>query len=390
MASDGESSSVVVSSIFPKNNSVLLCAPSRSGKTSFIHKLLINKNLYFGDNHFDSVIIVSCNPKVDIVLPELESCSVKGIYLEEFDSNLVEEGTCIIFDDVSTYSSKIGEALNVLLHHLNLPFIAVLVHSVLGTDLFKFASICHKIIFFLGSTSSARLAAYIISRFFRDKETKLYLEQVLAFCQTQNNNLLICLNKGANERLQYLALSHLDSLSKFGYCLAYQGSSHQIPNERMEVDDRVAKNFDLTNLPPNTCVLVPVTSVLKAKQNLSDSSSSSSSSQHLCTKIWNQGVADVERAIETYFKVTHWSRCKNILREILKNSSFCLDPDSLILYLKKFPKQKANLIDFLAFSIRPCAPGENCKPDHTIFKRFAATLLSQGSPKNLFKNKFLL
>jgi hypothetical protein len=292
----------IVTSIFPKNTSVLLCAPSRSGKTSFVHFILQNKNLYFGDNYFDKVLIISCNSKIEIVLPEITDLTIESCYLEEFDLNQVEEGTGLIFDDVSQFSNKIGESLNVALHHLNLPFVAVLVHSVLGSDLFRLASICHRIIFFLRSTSSARSAAYLISKFFRDRETRLALEKVLGYCQKANDLLLVCLNRGADEKDQYLALSKLSNLTR-GYCLAHLGSPLNLSEtalEHMAVKDSLADAFEPENFPPNTCVLVPTELVLEAKKNLP-----SKASDHSCTKVWNLGVKEIESSIEAYFKVAH-------------------------------------------------------------------------------------
>lgn len=377
----------LVSGIFPKSSSLLLCAPSRSGKTSFVYNLLQHKNLYFGDNYFDRVLIVSCNSKIEISLPEVDSLVIEGLYIEEFDLNQVEEGTCLIFDDVSSLSVKISEVLNVALHHLNFSFVAVCVHSVLGSELFRLSSICHRVLFFLGSTSSARSAAYLVSQFFRDRETRGYLEQVLAYCQRHGSNFLVCLNKGADENQSFLALSHLDRLAKSGYCCAYPGIDYRPSEEVLEVmsvDPELARNFDLEGLPANTLVLAPAHLILKAKRELP-----AEGGDHSCLKHWNEKVLEVERAIEGYFKLNHWSRCKNILREILKRADFCLDPESLILYLKKSHKQRVNLIDFLAFAIRPVAPGEKCQPDFAIYKRFAQALLSKGAPKNLFKNKFL-
>lgn len=384
----GPRASLLVRSIFTKSSSLLICAPSRSGKSSFVHTILKNKKLYFGSNRFEQVLIISCNPRIDILLPEVKDSSVQGCYIEEFDLNQVEEGTCLIFDDVSSFNSKIGEALNVALHHMNLPFVAVIVHSILGSDLFRYTSICHRALFFLGSTSSARSASFLISRFFRDKLTRVYLEGVLAYVQKSKSNLLICLNKGADEEEAYLALSHLEKLTS-GYCLAYPETSFEWPEgvlEEMAIDPSLARKFDLETLPPHTLVLAPADLVLRAKRELP----AEGEEKHSCTKLWNKGVQELERAIEGYFKLAQWSRCKNIVREILKNSQFCLDPETLSVYLKKSHKQRVNLIDFLAFAIRPVGPGEKIKAEFALYKKLAQTLLAKGSPKSLFKNKFLL
>lgn len=98
----------------------------------------------------------------------------------------------------------------------------------------------------------------------------------------------------------------------------------------------------------------------------------------------------IEETIDQYFKSNKLAKAKLLAKEILTHPDFCVSQCGKHLMLKKKPKTRVSLLDFLSTAIRHAGPAEGLKPEYATYTLFTSMLLARGTPQSLFVNKLLL
>ena len=384
---------------FPNCSVNVLAGPSSVGKSHFVQHVLRHLPHYFSQP-VRKIWVVHCNnivPEYRFGESPLEHPHFEQLSLQDFDPVVLEANDLLVFEDLQELTPQIRKVVNVYAHHANLASVFLVTHSVVGNNLFQLLSICHRVLWFLRAAGISRQAFYVCSNFFQDLETRAYLKTLFGFVERHKNILLLEINPLANQPVQHLAISHLAELTK-GYCLLYPhlGSLHSFAEaavsavgETPQLSPDMTDQFDFgpeTKFPAHTFVAVPAETVLLKKR-------SKGGGQNQCAdkSLWDELLGDIELSIEQYFKSNRWLAAKNLAREILSCPEFCLTQDGRTIHLKKWPKSKASLLDYLSLATRRPGPTEtSLKPEWKVFAQFTRVLLQRGAPDSLFRNRLLV
>ena len=397
MDADPEGPEETVLIPFPSCSVNLLAGPSSVGKTHFLKHILSNLSFYYKQS-VNHIIVVHCNNIVPIYKFEipLTHSFFEQITLEEFDPSRLEENDLVIFEDLQVLTKDIRDTINLYAHHSHLASVFLVTHSLLGnSELFSLIGICHRVLFFLRAVRTGRQAYYVATSFFQDEETRRYLKKIFGFVERQKNILLLEINPLASQPVQHLALSHLSQLTE-GYCLVYPHlgnlSEFQEKYPPAKVQRGMADAFRFgpeTTFPPNTYVAVPAESLLAQKK----AGPEEEESEGPCAERedWNEAVARIEEMVEHYVKANKLFQAKNLLREILSRPDFCITRDGRSFHLKRTPRAKASLLDYLTLATRRAGPMEQVlSPDWQVYADVTKYLLDRGAPRSLFSNKLLM
>jgi hypothetical protein len=118
-----------------------------------------------------------------------------------------------------------------------------------------------------------------------------------------------------------------------------------------------------------------------------------SGSQCLNPKYWNEAMIVMEESIERSFERKQWLNAKNICRELLQSSKFCITSDMKTVHIKDSCKNVVPILDFVFACIRRNNFKENSLVHASEVKRFGPiikAMIQSGSPLFIFKNKKLL
>lgn len=385
---------------FPRNSVNLIVGPTHIGKTYFVTKLLSNYKKYF-TSPINRILIILCNERVlPLTFPPELDVPVEQIPLKEYDSEDLQENDLVVIDDLQSITHHIRLTITVCAHHYNLVSLFVVTHNLLGSPNFELINHCHRLFLFMNASSNSRQVTYIVNSFFKDTETRDYLKSVIGFVESEQEVLGIEFNPLASQdrRLQVVvAFSHLTSLIDKGYFLLYPFSNwgaKYTSNFKDSVLPSMSDNFPFdenTSFPPSTLVAVPASVVVKAKKAKLEDDGGNSATKCMKQSQWNETIRDIEESIEHYFAPPKWQTVKNLAREILRNSSFCVTQDGKTFHLKDKPKSVVSLIDFLALATRKAGPTEKeKKKEWNIYSLHVDALLKNKAPRDLFKNRLLL
>jgi hypothetical protein len=145
--------------------------------------------------------------------------------------------------------------------------------------------------------------------------------------------------------------------------------------------------MEMAEIPEPTLVAVPMSMVMQAKPVRQEKKEATCSDK----KQWEATIQEIEDNIESYFPPPRWQKIKNLAKEILGNSQFCVKTDGKTFHLKDRPRTEVSMIDFLAIATRRAGPMEQQRdPTWKVYALHVETLLRNNAPKDLFKNKLLV
>lgn len=394
--------------IFPRHSVNLLTGPTSIGKTFFVTHIINHYKTYFASSTVKRVFIVLCNERVEPV--ELSSdldVPIEQVPLSEFQVEHLEEDDLVLLDDVQQLTDTIRLVISVCTHHYNLASLFVVTHSLLGSHNFELLNLCHRVFLFLRAASNTRLTKYIIDNFYAEKDIKDYLKIVVEFCAREKNILALELNPvAAHKNQHFLAFSHLTHWTKkqnnyfFLYPMPVYGKEyasnfkHSVTffkgTEEADNDATSASNvqdtFDISQLPPNTCVAVPAHVITIPDNNTLHKGEDCADKTQ-----WEKTLAEIEDNIEDFFPSHKWRHCKNIVKEILKNPNICVTVNGRFFHLHDRPQTKINLISFVSLVTRRAAPTEKAKTkEWSLYMQHVDNLLRHDTPIELITNKLLL
>lgn len=382
---------------FPKYSVNIITGPTFVGKTYFVTQLVNNHKTFF-KSPVGRVIVVLCNSRVKSIAfdPELD-VPVEQVLLSDFVPDHLENNDLVIIDDLQHLTPEVKIAISVCAHHQGLASLFVVTHSLLGSSNFELLRLCHRVFLFLGSIANKRLTSYIFDHYYTDPEIKAYLKTVLNYCAQENQVLALELSPIGPSPQIVLAFSHLSKLSSEGYCLLYPlphfgntFSNRFLATPTVGLDPDMSVTFlqseSVQQLPENTLIALPA-------QYVVDRVKVDSSSHEECSdrKTWETTLEDIEDNIESFFPPKRWKVCKNLAKEILSNSNFCVTRDGKQVHVIDKPQTKVNLMSFLSLATRKAGPTEKMKkPEWNIYNPHVQQLLANGTPKELFVNTLLL
>lgn len=394
---------------FPRASSTLITAPSLSGKSLFLKRIIERQDLYFSDN-IERVIILNCNPRVSFyTLEQQTACHrplpvVEEYLVSEFDFDTLQDTDVCIVEDLQSVTDDIRLLLTALCHHANLIHVFLIAHGVLGQKNFELLSLVHRVLLFLQSTAVGRLANYIIQHFFIDPDVKDLLKRVLVVCSKNNNLLLLEINNlPANIQPFHLAISNLLQLQQrecpFAIVYPYPSKANMYAN--------LSANTRINTLTPETVVeslpneeelidggfvILSRANVASFKNNTTDEVTHADD-KCLAKDQWNAIVIDLESQIEDFIVHRNWSGAKCLLKEILRNDNICILQDARQIQIKNKPHAIVGIMDFIMVAIRKDGPSEVIKSDtneYRMYRMFVHALLDKHCPKSIFKNKLLM
>jgi hypothetical protein len=384
---------------FPKYSVNIITGPTFVGKTYFITQLINHHKVYFA-SPIGRVIVVLCNSRVQTINfdPDLD-VPVEQILLSDFVSDHLENNDLVVIDDLQHITHEVKVAISVCAHHQGLASLFVVTHSLLGSSNFELLRLCHRIFLFLGSIANKQLTKYIFDNYFTDPEVKTYLRQVLNFCSRENQVLALELSPVGPSPQILLAFSHLSKLLTHNYCYLYPwphfGKSFA---QRFETSPpvKLASNMSISfpdkesiqNLPENTLLALPVQYVA---DQVATEHATTSGEECADRRTWDTTLEDIEDNIESFFPIKRWKVCKNLAKEILSNSNFCVTRDGKQFHLVNKPNTKVNLMSFIGLATRKAGPSEKVRrPEWNVYNPHVQQLLANGTPKELFVNTLLL
>lgn len=372
--------------LFPKYSTNLVIGPSNCGK-SFLIKHLLSKPRNYFEAVPENIYIVHCNSQTPPYELTLEFSKVHQFNIEEFDLNLVEPESILVFEDVNVLYECIKVACNVATHHLPLLALFVVSQNIIGNKHFELVKLCHRAIFCLKSKAASNSADYIKRTFFKDFETKTYLDKVLQFSERNKTYLLLEINSIAARPSVFVAYSHFDQVN---FSLAYSLDSlldlkqYDIKKAKlMEVDSSVG---NISNPPPNTFVVLPLSFVQEQVKKRSEGGNAACAAE----KNWAQVLAIVHSTIEQDLPLKRWRTAKSLARYVLESQDFCVTVDGRFMSLKNRPFEKAVFFDFLNDATRRATTWEKPKKEWKLYKIFVRALSDRGTSLSPIKNSHLL
>lgn len=396
---------------FPKGSLSVLTAPSNSGKSTYIKKLIQNAHLYF-PQPFNKIIVVNCHSLVapyhieNLPNAPWDIPPIHNYLLSDFNPDeILEPDDLLILEDLQDFSPIVRLIVTALVHHRELAACFIVTHSLLSSRHFELLQHTHRVILFLQSAATTRLALYIVRHFFVDPELKTYLKSILGVAEKQRAVLHIEINPIAGERTaHHLALSHLLSLSvdKEEFAILYpypatmtfyQDIEQSSPNSEVE-----SLSGDLVNnlpevLHPDSYVLLNAKHVQQWKKLQVNSKESLDCAQDAGKDEWNEAVLALEESIDDAVPTNKLFKAKSLCKEMLKNPQFCLSSDGRSMSVTDKPNLTFNVVDYILCAIRNAGPNEMSKINEGQYKLYRIVtkiLLNRNAPTQMFRNKVLL
>lgn len=373
--------------LFPKYSTNLIIGPSNSGKSYLIKYILSNSQHYF-EKVPNNIYIVHCNNQTPPYAIEFEFSKLYQFNIEEFDLNLVEPESILVFEDVNVLHECIKIACNVSTHHLPLLSLFIVSQNIIGNRHFELVKLCHRAIFCLKSKAASNSADYIKRTFFKDFETRDYLNKVLAFGEKSQTYLLLEINSIAARPGVFLAFSHFDQVNfALGYSINNLTNLKKFDlkkNKRMEVEQFVE---NISSPPPNTFVILPLNFV---QEQVVKKNETNKGTECAAQKDWNHVMDNINFTIEQDMTLNRWRTAKSLARYVLESNQFCITIDGRFMTLKSRPLDKAVFFDFLNDATRRTSTWEKPKKEWKLYRQFVKALREEGTSLTPIKNSQLL
>lgn len=397
---------------FPRCSVTLVSCVSNSGKTYFLDQVVRHrKHCFEASREIKRLLYCNCNERDFSIqydwLGESESDQVSGgpfsdlevinISLEELSqaTSLFQEGDLLILDDVLRVNKDIDFIIRYACHHSKLASVFVITQSCLSSPLYSLIAAVHQIVLLCGKTNTTRLAQHLIQTFFLCPETKTYLKAILALAEKQQDTVVLKLNSVASSPThnQVLALTRVQNLFKSDsnsfvpYCFVYpelgytEKLTQDIPSYTMAempvLDDHLEGAF----------VLLPASKIRKTNENILEGGDKLCGSSK--EEKWNEMSLFIENEIINAFPPKRWNAAKNLAKELLRNSSFCISKNYRLVSIKDKPKMIYSIIDFLNVATRRAGPGE--RPENVAeYIPLVNILLKNNVPHSYILNKLLM
>jgi len=372
--------------VFPRNSVNIIVGPTHIGKTYFVNQLINNSKLYF-EGPIDRILIVLCNERVQpLVFSEYLDIAVDQIPLSEFSPQLLEPNDLVVIDDLQFVTAPIKETFNVGAHHYNLVSLFLITHDVVGGPNFELLRKCHRVFFFMSASANVRQVLYIIRDFYFDQDIKNYLNKVAGFCEREKEVLALelspIINSNSKDIRVVLAFSHISLLLSKGYFFLYPypywGEKYSTQFSHL-ASVKTMDSFQVPEhvVPHPTLVAVPISEIILAKTSGGEAKKEVKCSEK---KQWEDTIQEIEDNIESYFPPPRWQKIKNLAKEILRNTEFCVKTDGKTFHLKERPRTEVSMIDFLAVATRRAGPMEQQRdPTWKVYALHVDTLLKNLS-----------
>lgn len=428
---------------FPKETSTLLVSVSNGGKSYFLCKILQHADVFF-EKPISKVYIVNHNKNV--VFYDLKNNGapptenevplkwplppVEEYLLGEFNIiNDAEPDSVVVFEDIQFVSNELLDTINLACHHKHLAHVFVVAQSVLGGTIFKLLSLVHRVVLFTSSGGIARLANYITQHFTSCTESKQYLKHILS--KTKRNPFSTLQIEINSHQPHYLAITNLLGLvsKTTGYCLVYpkpgyadlyREASNKIQGMSIEWDNPqllasalateeavVDGGADAAEAPePTGYFIIHPAQIKKIVQQGpttftggAAASGAAADDDSCLDNVNNDGQQGAAHRVKTFLltnidnllKKQHHQVAKGLANELLANPDFCISLDGKRIKLKHSEDEQAvSTIDYIATASRPSGPSEQPNVHHKLFVALTESLLNNGAPRTLIKNKLLL
>lgn len=394
---------------FPRNCISLLTAPTNSGKSTYLRRILENAHLFFSQP-FDRVVVINCHSLVSAYeLEQLPHCPwpvapVEHYLLSDFRTEILQPNDLLVIEDLQELTANLKLLVTAITHHCDLSACFIVTHSLLGSRQFELLSYTHKVILFLKSAAVARLALYIIRNFFVDPQLKDYLKSILAVAEGQQAVIHIEINPIAGAgTAHHIALSHLLHLTRpKGYCLLYPHPNHASVYQKMQrgsphsdIESLDARAVDSLpeQLHPDSFVLLNAQAVREWKVVNARPEKSGECAEEAGEKEWIEACHTLEDMINDTVPTAKLFKAKSLCKELLKNPKFCLDTSGRMMHLVDKPKVQFSVLDFILLAIRQAGPSELNKvnePQYKLYRLVTKMLLDRNTPTQLIRNKVLL
>lgn len=401
---------------FPNNTSTVLLGSSFVGKTFYLKYILEHYPLFFSGS-IEKVIVLHCREFVQF--PSLEGKEnflppVEEYLLSEFNFDNIQPNCIIIIEDLQNFTLQIKSLINLSVHHQNLLHLFIITHGLLNSSTFSLLSYVHRVVFFLRAKATVRAVKYILQTFFSDPETKTYLQNIISFCENRQEILHLEINTAAGrQQPSHIALSHLLELKDNHYCIAYpflhKMSDYELETNSIEEIELAepSKVPSVEGLPSNAFIVLSQSQVQHIKLNSgkdvnpeqSLNVTSKGPTEHIslqdsegCSseKDWENIYESTNQDLENFLPANKLFQAKILLKEILQNPNLCISSDGRLLRPKKEKQAQISLIDFIKTCIRSSGPKETLgSGPYSTCRKIVSILLSNNTPKTIFKNKLL-
>lgn len=416
---------------YPKETSTLLVSVSNGGKSYFLSKILQHADVFFEVpiskvyiiNHNKNVAFYDLTASVDTTREFKSNVApppVEEYLLGEFNIiNDAEPNSVVIFEDIQFVSHQLVDTINLACHHKHLAHVFIVAQSVLGGSIFKLLSLVHRVLLFTSSGGIARLANYITTSFSTGPETKKYLKEII---NTPNHSPFSTLQIEINShQSKYLAITNLLNLidRHTGFCIVYPKPGHghlykavcqKLNGMSVEWDNQqfmasaqqqhsTEEECDKCSVPDDetkpTGYLIVHPSQLKSITAIATQQTPTPETTKDCLSKQQEAAQQVKvflyNSIDSLLQKQRHLVAKGLVDELLTNPEFCISLDGKRIKLKHDEDAQAvSTIDFIATACRPNGPSEQPNIHHKEFVALTESLLDNGAPRTLIKNKLLL
>jgi len=439
---------------FAKGSINLITCSSNSGKTRFLTEVVRHRHRFFQNSEsIRRVVYVNgnsqdhgfSNPWADDPLftstdtpadapetPVLNSedplltadpsssapLQVVSLPLEDFRDlgETLNAYDILVLDDVLQLTDQIKFVLSYGAHHFQL-FVFVVTQSCLRSKLYGIVQTAHNIVLLFGNSGVSRLAQHLAQSFFLCSDTKAYLKAIFGLAEFQQDIVLLKLNSVASYRphSNVLALTRVQGLfeEETPFCYVYPelGRSDQLETPSaagwtMAGNPGSPRGVAFEGRLPSVggrflegaFVLLPATQVRQLNSEPEDvdpSAAGPADDPNECLKrtkeLWDKMALAVEREVEQSFHSRRWLAAKNLARAMLLCDNLCVSADNRTISIRKNPKMRFGIIDFINVATRRAAPGENPNSKQvSTYKPLVDILLKNDVPQTFIVNKLFL
>jgi len=380
----------------------LITCASNSGKTQFLTRVIQQRHIFFQDSQQITRVVYLNGASFDHPWTDSSlGLEVVSLTLDDFKDpvSLVSAHDIVVIDDLLQITPNIEFLLKYGTHHFQL-YLFLVTQSCLSSSLYGLLRLTHNLLLLFGNSATSRLAQHLVQSFYLCSDTKSYLKAILGIAEKQQDIVLLKLNAVASYRphLDVLALTHLQGLldSSWPHCYVYPelGRSENLL-KNMEASD----SMPLVHLPPlqgdyleQAFVLVPVDKVRPIMSNSPSPAEESTGDDCLQQRKehWNEMNAFLDNELKHSFPSSRWQAARNICRELMRCCELCIESNFRTVYIKKKPKLRFGIIDFLQVATRKAGPGERWSDKLSHYKPLVSILLKHDMPETFIVNKLLL
>lgn len=383
--------------VFPQCSVNLITCSSNSGKTRFLHQVILHRHRFFQDSEsITRIVYVNGNQRdLSVQHPwsnDQESLEFVSLSVDEFSdvASVLQANDLLILDDTLQLNESILYVCKYGCHHFKLASVFVVTQSCLGSPLYSLIGAVHNLVLLFGNSSTTRLAQHLVQHFFLCSDTKTYLKSIFGLAEKSQSTVVLKLNAVASYRpsTQILALTDVQQLfhSTLPHCWAYPELNHQetMQNNMNNYQAEMPDTLEGQHLN-EAFVLLPASRVKKVP--------AVPASQDECLKDeekkWNDMSRFLEMEIESTFPFKKWNAAKNLARNLLRCNALCITLDYRNVFIREKPKLSFSIVDFLMAACRKAGPGETADKV-SMYKPLVQVLLKHHVPTAFFLNKLML